>query len=76
VEVSYDAKVDILSIVLAPRKVKESKEVTPGVVVDFDWEGRVTAFEIFDASKVAELSQVKVAVSHPEEKYGVEARPD
>ena len=74
-EVSYDADVDILSIVLTPRKVKESKEVTPGVVVDFDWEGRVTAFEIFDASKVTDFSQVKVAVSQPREKYRVEARP-
>ena len=66
-EVSYDADVDILSIVLAPRKVKESKEVTPGVVVDFDWKDRVTAFEIFDASKIADLSQVKTSVPQPRE---------
>ncbi len=66
-EISYDPNVDILSIVLAPRKVKESKEVTPGVVVDFDWEDRVTAFEIFDASKVADLSQVKTSVTQPRE---------
>ena len=62
-EVSYDADVDILSIVLASKSVKESKEILPGVVVDFDSEDRVIAFEIFDAGRIADLAQVNVAVS-------------
>ncbi len=64
-EVSYDADVDILSIVLASKGTKESKEVLPGVVVDFDSEDRVIAFEIFDASQLTDLAQVNVAVSQP-----------
>ena len=66
-EISYDVTVDILSIILAPRKAKESKEVTPGVVVDFDRDDRVIAFEIFDASKFTDLSQVKTSVTPPKE---------
>lgn len=64
-EVSYDADVDILSIVLASKGAKESKEVLPGVVVDFDSEDRIIAFEIFDASQLTDLAQVNVAVSQP-----------
>ncbi len=64
-EVSYDADVDILSIVLAAKGAKESREVLPGVVVDFDSEDRVIAFEIFDASQLTDLAHVNVAVSRP-----------
>ena len=52
VQVNYDAKSDVLSIVLAPKKVKESTEILPDVIADFDDNGRVIAFEILDASKV------------------------
>ncbi len=64
-EVSYDADVDTLSIILASKSVKESKEILPGVVVDFDAEDRVIALEIFDAGRIADLAQVNVAVSQP-----------
>ena len=64
-EVSYDADVDILSIVLVAKRAKESREVLPGVVVDFDSEDQVIAFEIFDAGQKADLTQVNVAVSQP-----------
>ena len=64
-EVSYDADVDILSIVLASKAAKESKEVLPGIVVDFDSEDRVIAFEIFDASNLTDLAQVNVAIAQP-----------
>lgn len=52
VQVNYDAKSDVLSIILAPKKVKESAEILPDVIADFDDDGRVVAFEILDASKV------------------------
>ena len=62
-EVAYDAEVDILSIVLDVRHAKESKEILPGVVVDFDHDDRIIAFEIFDAKKFTDLSHVKVALA-------------
>ena len=46
-EVTYDADVDILSIVLDVRDAKESMEILPGVVADLDHERRIIAFEIF-----------------------------
>lgn len=62
-EVIYDAEVNILSIVLDVKQAKESKEILPGVVADFDHDDRIIAFEIFDAKELTDLSQVKVAVS-------------
>ena len=64
-DVSYDADVDILSVVLVAKQVKESAEIVPGVVVDFDSDGRAIAFEIFDAGQFADLARVRVEVSQP-----------
>ena len=49
----YDVSVDILDIYLTDR-VKErrhtSKELSPGVIADFDQQGSVLKLEILDAS--------------------------
>ena len=58
VEVNYDAKSDVLSIILAPKKVKQSGEILPDVIADFDDAGRVVAFEILDASNVIDPKAV------------------
>ncbi len=60
--VAYDADVDIITIEFDSRKVKESQEVLPGVIVDFDYDDQITAFEIMDASKFTDLSMVSVAL--------------
>ena len=59
VEVTYDAKSDVLSIILAPKKVNESAEILPDVIADFDDAGRVVAFEILDASNVIDPKSVE-----------------
>ena len=58
VKVNYDPTSDVLSIILAPKSVKESAEVLPDVIADFDDAGRVAAFEILDASKVIDPATV------------------
>ena len=58
VQVNYDAKSDVLSIILAPKKVKESAEILPDVIADFDDNGRIVAFEILDASEVIDPGTV------------------
>ncbi len=63
VQVSYNAKSDVLSIVLAPKKVKESAEILPDVIAEFDDNGRVVAFEILDASKVIDPGTVGASES-------------
>ncbi|HEV2602601.1 MAG TPA: DUF2283 domain-containing protein [Microvirga sp.] len=48
---SYDAQADLLYVRFADTAVVESEEVRPGIVFDFDAEGRIVAVEILDASE-------------------------
>ena len=57
-KIAYDADVDVLSINLVSKHVKESAEILPDVVVDFDDDGRVVAFEIMATSKIIDPSTV------------------
>ncbi len=50
-KVDYDKQVDILSVVFSDSLVDESDEVRPGVILDFDVNGRVVGMEILDASR-------------------------
>jgi uncharacterized protein YuzE len=47
----YDERTDSLFVRLADTPVDESEEVSPGVVIDYDAEGRIVAIEILTASK-------------------------
>jgi uncharacterized protein YuzE len=47
----YDPEADALYVRFADSPVVESEEVADGVVLDFDAEGRIVAFEFLDASK-------------------------
>ena len=49
--VMYDREADALSILMADGEVEETKNIAPGVEVDFDFEGKVLAIEFLDASK-------------------------
>jgi uncharacterized protein YuzE len=56
VRITYDESVDIIYIRFREGDYEESDEVSEGVIVDFDKEGKPMAIEILDASKI--LSQV------------------
>jgi uncharacterized protein YuzE len=47
----YDPASDALYVRFAEAAVVESEEVSDGVVLDFDSEGRIVAIELLDASK-------------------------
>jgi uncharacterized protein YuzE len=47
----YDAESDALYVRFADTSVFESEEVSDGVVLDFDAEGRIVAIEPLNASK-------------------------
>ena len=47
----YDAKDDALYVRFAEAPVIESEEVAPGVVLDFDAEGRIVAIELLEVRK-------------------------
>ena len=53
--VRYDRSADVLTLRLREGTVAESDEERPGVILDFDAEGRVLAIEILDASRQVEL---------------------
>ena len=50
-QAKYDRDADALYLRLAEAKVIESEEIRPGIVLDFDAEGRVVGIEILDASE-------------------------
>jgi uncharacterized protein YuzE len=50
-KMTYDPTVDAAHVTLAEGVVIESEEVAPGVVLDFDAEGRVLGIEVLHASK-------------------------
>ena len=51
-QIQYDPSVDVLVIRLRDGKVSESDEVAPGMIVDFDEDGRPLAIEILNAEHV------------------------
>jgi uncharacterized protein YuzE len=50
VKLRYDPEADALYVRFADAPVTESEEVRPGLVLDFDADGRIVAVEILDAS--------------------------
>jgi uncharacterized protein YuzE len=46
---TYDADADALFVRFADAAIIESEEVAPGVVLDFDAEGRIVAMEVLNA---------------------------
>jgi uncharacterized protein YuzE len=51
VKTIYDAEADALYVRFSETPVIESQEVSDGVVLDFDSEGRIVAIELLDATK-------------------------
>ena len=47
----YDPEADALYVRFADTPVIESEEVRPGLVLDYDAQGRIVAVEILDASE-------------------------
>jgi uncharacterized protein YuzE len=50
-KIEYDPQADSMYIRLGTGRVTDSDEVRPGVVLDFDEEGRVVGIEMLGASK-------------------------
>ena len=47
----YDFEADALYLRFSEAQVVESEEVSDGIVLDFDGDGRIVAIEVLDASK-------------------------
>jgi uncharacterized protein YuzE len=55
----YYSETDSLYIDLAERPSSESREVAPGVVLDFDSDGKLVGIDIDHASKVVNLKRLE-----------------
>ena len=58
-KVHYYPETDSLYIDLSEKASVDSKEVAPGVVLDFDAEGRIVGVDIDRASKTVNLSRLE-----------------
>jgi uncharacterized protein YuzE len=47
----YDAEADALCVRFSEAPVVESEEVSDGVVLDFDADGRIVSIELLDSTK-------------------------
>lgn len=50
-KVKYDKEVDVIYISFSKKKIKESDEDKPGIILDYDTHGSIVGIEILDASK-------------------------
>ena len=55
----YYPETDSLYIDLSTKSSTESREVTDGVVLDFDAEGKLVGIDIDNASQVVDLSRLE-----------------
>ena len=55
---NYHPDTDSLYIDLSERRSVESREVSPGVVLDYDEEGHLVGIDIDNASEKLDLSEV------------------
>lgn len=53
-KVKYDQEVDVLTIQFSNAPVDESDEDRPGIILDYDKDGRIVGIEILNASKQIE----------------------
>ncbi len=49
--VHYDRDSDAAYIRFAPEKIAESEEVSDGIVLDYDADGRIVGMEVLEASR-------------------------
>ncbi len=62
-KVYYDKETDSLLISFRKGSYCESEEVQPGIVFDFDREGKVMAIDIEHASEIVDVSDVPLMES-------------
>ncbi len=57
-KVKYDQEVDVLTIRFSDVPVEESDQDKPGVILDYDKDGKIVGIEILNASKQIENPKV------------------
>jgi len=60
-ELNYYPETDSLYIDLSPNQSKESLEISEGIVVDYDLDGKITGIDIDNASHKTDLSELIIS---------------
>ncbi len=50
----YDSEVDVLRILFSNKRIEESDEDKPGIIIDYDKDGNIVGMEVLQASKRVE----------------------
>ena len=64
-KVTYDKNVDAMTILLANLDIEETRDIAPGVYVDYDADGRVVSLEILKASQKYDISDIEMQPPNP-----------
>jgi uncharacterized protein YuzE len=57
----FDPQADAVYLELTDAEVEESREIQPGIIMDYDAEGRIVGIEILYVSKRTQLPLQKAA---------------
>lgn len=57
----FDPQADAIYLELTDAEVEESREIQPGIIMDYDAEGRIVGIEVLHVSKRTQLPLRKVA---------------
>ena len=61
--IRYDPSVDALYIRLLEGEIKQSDEISEGIILDYDAAGKAMGIEILDASSVLGGREMKVEIA-------------
>ena len=65
-KIRFDPKLDIIRIIFRDAPTEESDEEKPGVILDYDADGKLVGLEILNVSRYAiDLHTVEFAIVEP-----------
>lgn len=56
-KVKYDPQTDTLTLSLGDTPIKESDEIAPGLIVDYDASGQIVGVELLDVSQYIPIAK-------------------
>ena len=58
-KITYDKNIDAMRILFSGSDIEETRDIAPGVYVDYDTEGRMVGLEILKASQKYDLGDIE-----------------
>ena len=64
-KITYDKNVDAMMILFSDSDIEETRDIAPGVYVDYDADGRMVGLEILKASQKYDLGDTEIQPPNP-----------